>query len=103
MKLKIFTTIMICLCFSPLLSKIDNYEDLLENNYYKSSWIYSQQTGEKAWDLAHFKIVDKKSCQDQFDGSSIQAQFIPFGTLITACSDDYYFHLFWIIKIHFQK
>jgi|ASRM01.1.fsa_nt_gi hypothetical protein len=103
MKIKIYMFIIIFLCFSPLLSKIDNYEDLLEDNYYKTSWIYSTSIENIGWDYAHFKINNNSDCLSQHDGSSIQAKFIPFWTLVTACSNDFYFHLFWIIKIHFQK
>ncbi len=100
---KIVSFIIIFLCFSPLLSKIDNYEDLLEDNYYRTSGIYTTSNANIAGDSAHFERSNIQGCLSQYDGSSIRAQFRPFWTLITACSDDFYFHLFWIIKIHFQK
>lgn len=101
---KIILWIFIFLCFIPLYSKIDNYEDLISQSYMNKNGSYFDGTHETIWESGYFKSdnTDTK-CLANYDWSSIQARFIPFWTLVTACSDDYYFHLFGIFKIHFNK
>ena len=101
---KIVLWFFIFLCFIPLFSKIDNYEDFLFSNYYSSEWIYNYSNATVTWDYAHFKSNNDKECLSKYDWSSINANFIPFWTLVTACSDDYYIHILSSpIKFHFTK
>ena len=91
----------IFLFFVPLCLKIDNYEDFLENNYIKTPWKYNTESNK--WEENHFKI-NNKECLSKYDWSSVNAWFIPFWTLVTACSNDYYVHfLSSSIKFHFTK
>lgn len=96
--------LLILFCFIPLFSKIDNYEDFLASNYYQSEWIYNYSNATVTWEYAHFKSSNDKNCYSKYDWSTINARYIPFWILVTACSNDYYIHLFSSpIKFHFTK
>lgn len=101
--MKIFLVILLFFCFYPLIEISDNYENFLEKNYYQNSEGIYKNTKElnEFW---HFIIQPQYiECSKKIDGSSIQARFIPFGTLVTACSDDMYYHFLNKLRIHFTK